>query len=110
MTQPVRSEDTLLALAAHLSWIVALPIVVPLVIYLVRGNVPFVREHAAEAINFHITMTIYATIGAVLVLLIVGLFVLIALGIFFLVCSVLAAIAAGNGRRFRYPLTLHLLR
>jgi uncharacterized Tic20 family protein len=110
MTQPVRSEDTLLALASHLSWIVGLPILVPLVIYLVRGNVPFVREHAAEAVNFHITTAIYAAVGVVLLVVVVGLFVLAAVGLFFLVCSVLAAVAAGNGRRFRYPATLHLLR
>ena len=109
MTQPVRSEDTLLALACHLSWIIGLPIVVPLVVYLVRGSVPFTREHAAEAVNFHITTAVYAAVAAILVLVVVGIFLLIAVGIFFVVCTVLAAVAAGQGRRFRYPLTLHLL-
>lgn len=110
MTQPVRSEDTLLALASHLSWIVGLPIVVPLVVYLIRQDNPFVRHHAAEALNFHITTAIYAAVSAVLILVVVGLFMLLALGVFFVVCTVLAAVAAGNGRPFRYPLTLHLVQ
>ena len=110
MTSPVRSEDTLLALAGHLSWLVGLPILVPLVIFLVKGDNPFVRHHAAEALNFHITTTIYATVSAVLILVLVGFLMLAVLGVFFLVCSVLAAVAAGNGRSYRYPLTLHLVR
>lgn len=110
MTQPVRSEDTLLAVAGHLSWVVGLPILVPLVIFLLRGEQPFVREHAAEALNFHITTTVYAALGVLLLFVLVGFVLLPLLGVFFVVCSVLASVAAGNGRRYRYPLTLHLIR
>jgi len=110
MTGPVRSQDTLLAVACHLSWVVGLPILVPLGVYLLAGREPFVREHAAEAVNFHITTAVYAAVGVVLLVVVVGLFVLLAVGLFFLVCTVLAAVAAGSGRRFRYPATLHLLR
>lgn len=110
MTQPVRTEDTLLALAGHLSWIVGLPFLVPLVVFLVRSDVPFVREHAAEALNFHITTTIYAAVAFVLLFLLIGFVLLPLVGLFFLVFSVLAAVAAGQGRRYRYPLTLHLVR
>ena len=110
MTSPVRSEDTLLALAGHLSWLVGLPILVPLIVFLVKGDNPFVRHHAAEALNFHITTTVYAAIGVVLLFVLVGFVLLPLLAVFFLVCSVLAAVAAGNGRRYRYPLTLHLIR
>lgn len=109
MTRPVRSEDTLLALAGHLSWVVGLPIAVPLVIYLVKQGNPFVRLHAAEALNFHITTAIYAAIAFVLLLVLIGFVLLPVLGLFFLVCSVLAAVAAGQGRTYRYPLTLHLI-
>ncbi len=110
MTQPVRSEDTLLALGAHLSWVVGLPIVVPLIVFLVKGNNPFVRLHAAEALNFHISTTVYAAVSAVLIIVLVGFVLLAVLGVFFLVCTVLAAVAAGQGRSYRYPLTLHLVR
>ncbi len=110
MVQPVRSEDTLFALACHLSWVIGLPIVVPLVVYLVKQDSPFVRGHAAEALNFHITTAIATTVSAVLILVLIGIFMLIAIGILFLIFSILAAVAAGQGRPYRYPLTLHLLR
>ncbi len=109
-SQPVRPEQTVLALGCHLSWVVGLPLVIPLVVYLVKQDDAFVRGHAAEALNFHITTAIYATVRAVLVLVLIGIPMLIALGVFFLVCAVLASVAAGQGRAYRYPLTLHLLR
>ena len=50
MTQPVRSEDTLLALAGHLSWVVGLPILVPLVIFLLRGDLGGSVERELELV------------------------------------------------------------
>ncbi len=108
MTQPVRTEDAALGVAAHLSWVVGLPILVPLVIYLVKQGDPFVRRHSAEALNFHITCAVYFAVSAVLLLVLIGFVLLPLVGIFFLVCTVLAAVAAGQGRTYRYPLTLHI--
>lgn len=110
MTQAERSEDSVLALIGHLSWVVGLPILVPLVVYLLRADRPFVRAHAAEALNFHLTVAVYAFISGLLLLVLIGFVLLPLLGVFFLVASVLAAVAAWQGRPFRYPLTLHLLR
>lgn len=103
------SDDTIWAVLAHLSFF-GLPFIGPLVIYLVKKDTsPFVRLHAAEALNFHITLTIATAISTVLILVLIGIFLLIAVGVFGLVGTVLAAVAAGQGRTFRYPLTLHLL-
>jgi uncharacterized Tic20 family protein len=110
MTQPARTEDAVLGVVSHLSWVVGLPVLVPLVIYLVKAGDPYVRGHAAEALNFHLTCAVYAAVGAVLLLVVVGFVVLPVLAIFFLVCTVLAAVAAAQGRAYRYPLTLHLFR
>ncbi len=108
MTQPIRTEDAVLGVVSHLSWVVGLPVLVPLVIYLVKQGDPSVRSHAAEALNFHLTCTVYFAVSAVLLLVLVGFVLLPLVGVFFLVCTVLAAVAAGQGRTYRYPLTLHL--
>lgn len=110
MTSPVRTEDKLLALGAHLSWVVALPLLVPFVLYLVKRDDPFVRHHAAEALNFHLTLLLYSAISVVLLLVLIGFVLLAALGVLVVVCSVLACVAVADGRSYRYPLTLHMVR
>ena len=110
MTAPVRTEDKLLALAAHLGWLVALPVLVPFVLYLVKRDDPFVRHHAAEALNFHLCMLVYTGIAFVLLLVLIGVVLLPLLGLLAVVCTVLACVAVADGRPYRYPLTLHMVR
>lgn len=106
---PVAGDDTTWALLAHLSYFV-LALIGPLVIYLVkRDSSPFVRAHAAEALNFHITLTIAAFAGLLLMIVLIGFVLLPLLLIAGAVYAVLAAIAAGKGRPYRYPLTLRLV-
>src|SRR3712207_5449439 len=72
------------AMAAHLSALVAafvaLAFLGPLLVYVVRRDDPFVRAHATEALNFNLSMLIYAIVGgailAVLIVLLVGLLLL----------------------------------
>jgi uncharacterized protein len=114
-----------LALLAHLSalvLVVGIPSFVgPLVVWLwKRGDHPFVAEHAREALNFHLSVTIYAVVGgllafvATLVTFGLGLFLVvpiaIAAGIAFLVLIVVAAVRASNGEGYRYPLTIRMIR
>ena len=116
----VSSESRNWAVAAHLSALVAMFVALaflgPLVVYLVkRDDDPFVREHAAEALNFQISWLIWGILGGfVLVLLIIVLIGLIliplaiAAAVAWLVLIVVAAVAAGRGEHYRYPLTLRL--
>jgi uncharacterized Tic20 family protein len=104
-----QQEDTVWAVLAHLS-IFAFALLGPLVIYLVkRDSSPFSRYHAAEALNFHISLAIYGVVFAVLILLIIGIFLLIALAIAGPVLGILAAIAAGRGETYRYPFTIRFV-
>jgi hypothetical protein len=103
------------AMAAHLSSFaaayVALGFLGPLVVLLAVGNrSPFVRRHAVEALNFNLTWLLYIAVAAVLAWLLVGIPLLILLGLGYLVLVVLAAIEASNGREYRYPLTIRLVR
>ena len=106
---PQSSEDTTWAVLGHLSYFV-LGIIAPLVIYLVKkDSSPFIRQHAAEALNFHITLTIAVIVSAILVIVVIGIFMLFAVLIAGAILAIIAAVAAGKGQPYRYPMTLRLV-
>src|SRR5450830_872713 len=84
------SDQRLWATLAHIGPIV-IGFVAPLVIWLIyreRGH--YVADQSKEALNFQITLTIAATISAILM--------------------IMAAIAANKGQAYRYPVTLRLVK
>lgn len=104
------ADERTWAIAAHLSPFLAsfvgLPFLGPLVIYLVfRDRGPFVRHHAAQALNFQIIVAIGLLISIPLMFVIVGIFTAIAIGIAAIVFQIIAAVEANNGKWYRYPLT-----
>lgn len=105
----ITSEDTTWGILVHLSYFVA-GILAPLVVYLVKkDSSPFVRAHAAEALNFHLTLTLAAIVSAILVIVIIGFFLLLAVFVVGAVFAVLAAVAAGRGQEYRYPMTIRFV-
>ena len=99
------------------------------VVYLLkRDDSAFVAAHAREAINFNLSMFIYAvlaiaigvalgaftvlTLGVGLILTAPAAVVLVALvalvALVWLVCSIIAAVKAWNGETYHYPLALRL--
>ncbi|CAN5663187.1 hypothetical protein BH23PSE2_BH23PSE2_02440 [soil metagenome] len=99
-------------------------------IYLLkRDDSPFIAEHAREALNFNLSMFIYAClavaagialVGATILTLGIGLILTLpaglalvlavaAIALLWLVCSIIATIKAWNGEAYRYPLTLRLV-
>ncbi len=78
---------------------------VPLVIYLVyKDRDPFVRRHSAQALNFHITLFIVYLVSIPLILIFVGILTIFAAAISAVVFSIIAAVAANDGREYTYPL------
>ena len=107
---PLQSDETLWAVLAHLSYFV-LALIGPLVIMLVAGpQRPFARANAVEALNFHITVLIGLAISMVLMFVIIGFFTFFAIAIAGLVLAIIAAVKAGQGEGYRYPLTLRLVK
>lgn len=135
-----RANERQWAAAAHLgalllalltSWVVGVAGVLAAgVVYLLKRNdSDFVARHAAEALNFNLSMLIYACValgigvllfGATLLTLGLGIIVtapaalvlLLALGaiaLLWLVCSIVATVKAWNGEEFRYPLSIRLV-
>jgi uncharacterized Tic20 family protein len=104
------ADERTWSIAAHLSpflaSLVGLPFLGPLVIYLVfRDRGPFVRHHAAQALNFQIIVAIGLLISIPLMFVLVGIFTAIVIGIAAVVFQIIAAVEANNGKWYRYPLT-----
>ena len=104
------ADERMWSIAAHLSPFLAsfvgLPFLGPLVIYLVvRDRGPFVRHHAAQALNFQIIVTVAVVVFGLLSIVLIGIPFLIATVVAAIVLHILAAVEANNGKWYRYPLT-----
>ena len=112
--------STLCHLSSFASFIVPLGnILGPLVVWILRKDqLPQVDMHGKAALNFNISITVYAAIGiaisAALMLVLIGfllIFVVIAaLFIWWMVATVVAAAKAGSGEFWDYPLSIRFLR
>ena len=104
-------EDTTLAVLVHLS-LFMFGLIGPLVVYLISKDDPYkpmTRHHAAEALNFHLTLLIAAVVSIILVFVIIGIFLLLAIGISATVLAIVAAVAASRREPYRYPLTIRFV-
>ena len=82
-----------------------------LVIYLTKGTESaYIKEEAKEALNFQIAIAIAYTISSFAVILLIGLLMLPIVWIASTVFSIMGALAANNGKPYRYPLTLRLIK
>ncbi len=89
----------------------------PLIIWLIKKDtMPFVDDQGKEALNFNITVAI---IGVVLLVfsiftfgigLIVAIPLWIIIGVGWLVLTIVAAVKANEGVRYRYPFCLRLIK
>ena len=82
----------------------------PLIIwFMAKPEQPFVKHHAAEALNFQITVTIAAFVSGLLMLVLIGFLLLPVVLIGALVLEVMAALAANRGEWYRFPINLRLV-
>lgn len=89
----------------------------PLVIWLVKKDtMPFVNDQAKEALNFNITVAIASLVLLVLSIVTFGIGLIVAIplwviiGVAWLVLTIVAAIKANEGVRYRYPFTLRFIK
>jgi uncharacterized Tic20 family protein len=86
-------------------------IIGPLILWqLKKDEYGFVDEQGKEAVNFQISMSLYALISIPLFFVCVGPFLLAAVGIVDLVLLIIAAVKANNGEHYRYPLTIRFIK
>lgn len=108
-TSGERTYATFLHLTVLLIHIV-LPVLPALVMWLVKKDQsPFLNDHGKEAVNFQISLLIYAVCAGVLMLVGIGVVLLPAVYILGIVGMVMGATAANRGEYFRYPMCLRLI-
>jgi uncharacterized protein len=103
------------AMFTHLALIsihFGLAIVPTLIMWLVkRDKSPFVDDHGREAMNFQISLLVYALAALVLSIVTCGAGMVLYIPIYILgiVGMILASVAANKGQYYRYPMTIRFL-
>ena len=83
----------------------------PLIVWLVkRGDSPEIDAHGKESLNFQISMLIYDAVAAILCIVLIGIPILIGLWILNTVLVIIASIQASEGKFYRYPITIRLIK
>ncbi len=106
----ITSEERTLALLAHLLTFIG-GFLAPLIIWLVKKDESvFVSENAKESLNFQITLVIAMMICLLLMLVVIGAFLLAIVGVAAFVLVIVATIRSSEGKIYRYPFTLRLIK
>ena len=127
VAEPVRSKSNL-AMWVHLAPLIAAVVSIWLIVaafllwlpgLLVRNSATatdFEKRHATESMNFQLTMLIFIAVGFVFSVATLGIGVLLvvpaglALGLAALIFMIIGAVAANEGREFRYPLSIRFVK
>ena len=107
------SDERTWAMLCHLSTFasfIGVPfgnILGPLIAWLIKKDeYPLVDDQGKEALNFQISVTIYSIVCVIFIITIPLLFVLF---IFDIVVTIIAALRANAGERYRYPMTIRFI-
>ena len=98
----LKSDDRIMALLAHLSWLASLAIIVPIILLVVKTDSPFVQDQSKEALNFQLSVLIVTFVTC-------GLGGIVAIPAM-IVFSIIAALEAHKGVVYRYPYTIRLVK
>lgn len=105
-----QSNDKLLAVLCHISY-VFLGIIFPLIVYLVKKDESaYIAEHAKEALNYQITVFLAAIACMILIVVGIGIILLPVVSLGGLVFAIIATIKANDGVSYKYPVCLRLIK
>ena len=108
---PPTGSDKIWSILSHLSFFVGAGIILPLVVYLaMKKESAYVATNAKEALNFHISLIIYAVCCIPLMVILIGVPLMMIIGIAGLILAIKASCAASDGGCYRYPLTLRFVK
>lgn len=83
----------------------------PLLVWLLKKEQSsLLEEHAREALNFQISIAIYAIIAGILFFVLIGMILLPVLIIIQIVLMIKAALAADRGEFYKYPFTIQFIK
>lgn len=104
---PPTSDERTMAILSHILCLVVW-LFAPLIIYLLKKDESaFVTAHAKESLNFQITIMIAAII---LIITVIGILLLWVLGIISTVLVIIATIRASEGKLYKYPFAIRLIK
>ncbi len=108
-----RTYTTFLHMTA-LTGLFGLPVIGALIMWVIKKDASaYVADHGKEAMNFQLSLVIYWVVGFLLALTGIGACVggplIVATYILGIVGMVLAAVAANQGRYYRYPMCLRMI-
>jgi uncharacterized Tic20 family protein len=104
------SDEKTLAILSHVLTLI-FGFVAPLVIYLIKKDESkFVAAHAKESLNFQITVLFAIIICVFLIVILIGILLIWLLGIVVLVLVIIATIKASEGKLYRYPFCIRLIK
>jgi uncharacterized protein len=125
---PANSDDRRWAMGAHLCgllwWLgtgmwffypagslALFAILGPLIIWKAKGDtLPFAGAQAKEALNFQITVLLAGIVSSMLIVIGIGFLMLWALELLNLILIIIAAIQVSDGKPYRYPFNLRLIK
>ncbi len=114
---PKDKNDNTLGIVCHLLGFAGLVVpfggnvIGPLVLWLVkRAESPYLDAVGKEVVNFNISFTIYLAAAFLTVFILLGFVLMPAVGIVWLVLTIIGAIKASEGKIYRYPLTIRLIK
>lgn len=109
-------DERNLAMFAHLSAFAGLifpaggNVIAPLIVWLTqREKSAFVADQSLEALNFNITVFLAEIVCGFLFIIGIGVVLGLVLGVVWLIGTILAAIRASEGQRFRHRFILRLV-
>jgi len=110
------AEDRAWGMLAHLCALCGLVfpfgnVLAPFVVWRIRrARSAFIEDQAREALNFNLSVIIVALACSTLVWLLIGVALLVTLGVCWLALIIRAAVVAGEGMRYRYPLSWRFVK
>jgi uncharacterized Tic20 family protein len=105
------SEEKLLIILCHLSGFIGVPFILPLIVYLIKKEEAGpVAAHAKEALNFHLSLLLYAVIAWLLVFVVIGILLITLIGLAALIFAIVAAVKAADSVFYRYPACIRFVR
>ncbi|MEK1942061.1 MAG: DUF4870 domain-containing protein [Pseudomonas sp.] len=83
----------------------------PLIVWQLKKETdPFVDDQGKEALNFQITVALAMLVCFLLMFVVIGVFLIWIVGVAALVLTIIAGIKANEGKAYRYPFCLRLVK
>ena len=116
-TEGYSKEEKMWGMFCHLAALagyIGIPfgnIIGPLVVWLIKKEeFKFVADQGKESLNFQISVTIYAIIAGILSFILIGIPLLIIILVGNIVLVIMAGIKANDGKAYRYPATIRIIK